>query len=333
MHASLLLQAVAVAPLARLRHETVHRLLVYVVGERLVALVFELFFEGSLQVPSEMLGHGLFGKHLHLVIDGCIDAQAVLVEVVGAAVGLVVLVQPSVNGVGGPAERVGGVFFLELIVGAAGLLGVHVAPEHVAEVRGVTGVVVHHMIVENDGKLLQRVPLLLVDESGLGHASYDEVAAVQRVVGIEDRVEARRLVHHAHKHGALFYAEVSRGFGEEGLGSRFDTVGAAAEEDGIQVHGHYFILGVVTLQAHGGYPFLEFGEHYVQFPGLFLAGIERLGELLCYGTTSSLAGVAQEESLYCHAGQALHVDSGMLVEAYVLGSDRGMYQIGGQLVV
>ena len=101
-----------------------------------------------------MLCHSLFCEHLHLVVDGGVDAQAIFVEVVGASVGLVVLVQPAVDGVRGPAQRVGGVLLFELIVGAAGLLGVHIAPEHVAKVGSVPGVVVHEVIIKDDGQLL-----------------------------------------------------------------------------------------------------------------------------------------------------------------------------------
>ena len=102
--AGAVLQTVAVAPATRLLHQHLGRLVVDAVGEGLVALPAHLLVEEVLQVASEVFVDRLLGVLLHLVVDGGVDAQSVAVKVVARAVGLPVLVEPSVYGVLPPAE-------------------------------------------------------------------------------------------------------------------------------------------------------------------------------------------------------------------------------------
>ena len=64
-----------------------------------------------------------------------------------------------------------------------------------------------------------------------------------------------------------------------------------------------------------------------------LSGIKRLGQLLGYGATSSLAGIPQQKSFDQHPGQSLEIYAGMLVEAGVLSRHGGMDDIGGKFLV
>ncbi len=94
---------VAVAPAARLPHDTVPRLLVDVIRERLVRLALQIIFEILLQIPDPFR-NGLLGIFLHLVINGSVHTESVLVEVVAGAVGLPVLLQPTVQIVRDPSQ-------------------------------------------------------------------------------------------------------------------------------------------------------------------------------------------------------------------------------------
>ena len=198
---------------------------------------------------------------------------------------------------------------------------------------------VKHLIVQGYGQTAQGIPLGPGDEAVAGHLSYHEIPALQRIVGVEDGVVARGLVDHAHEQGRLLYGKVGRLLVEEGLRSRLHSVGAAAEENRVQVHVHDLVLRVVALELHCGYPFLELGlDHHHCGPSRELAlhlpaGIERLRELLGDGASASLAGILHQYGLHEHAGEALHVDSGMLVEPGVLGGHRCVHQIGRKLVI
>ena len=112
-----MLQAVAVAPSAGLLHQGLLGLGVHVVRERLVLLVAHFPVETLLKVAAKVFRHGFLRILLHLVIDGGVYAQAVPVEVVLRAVGLLVLVEPSVNRVIAPAQGIRAVVLVVLVIG------------------------------------------------------------------------------------------------------------------------------------------------------------------------------------------------------------------------
>ena len=66
---------------------------------------------------------------------------------------------------------------------------------------------------------------------------------------------------------------------------------------------------------------------------MFLTGIESLRQLLGDGGTTALAGVAGQERLEKDAEKAGDVDAGMAVETGVLGGDRRLHEMQGQLFV
>ena len=334
----LLENAPAVAPAAGLVHHPVAGGLVYVVGERRVGLVLQVLHEIRLE-GTNPFRHGLFGIFLHLVIDGRVDPQAVLVEVIMGTVGLGVLFDPSVELVVGPGEGVCREILTDLVVGTVGLLGGHHALDHVPEIGSPTGVVVLDLIVQGDRNLLDGIPLGLVDVAGLFHLANHEIPAVQGLVGIEGGIVASRLVGHAHQHGALLHVEFGRHLAEESLRGGADSVCVASEEDGVEIHRHDLVLGVVPLQLYGGDPFLQLGPEHLEmvdpgdFPSHAHTRVERLGQLLCDGAASSLVGLAQEDGLEQHAAKPLEVYSRMPVETGVLGGYCGVDDVGGEFFV
>ena len=286
-----------------------------------------------------MLGDRLFGVSLHLVVDGRIDLEAVLVQVVRLSVGLGVLVEPAVEVVRRPKQGVGGEILAELIVRATRLLGVHHPPQHVPEIGAVTGIVVLHLVGQLDGNLLDGVPLGLGQVTGLLHLGNDEIAPGKGLVGVERGIVARGFVDHADQRGALLDRQVRGFLVEEGLRGGLDAVGVASEEDGVEIHVEDLFLGVFALQLDRGDPFLQLDPYHVDLVPAgnlavqLLAGIQGLGELLGDGGSAALVGLAHEEGLEEHAAQTLEVDAGMPLEAGVLRRDGRMDQVLGQILV
>ena len=253
--------AVTVAPTSGLTHDPVPCLLVYVIGERLVGLAPQIPAEVSLKV-ADPLGDSLLGIFLHLVVDGRVDPQTVPVKVILASVSLLVLLKPAIQVVRGPGKRVGGIVLDHRIVGLARLSGVHHAANHIPEIRGQTGVVVLHLIVELYRDQTDGIPLGLVQIAGLLHLADHKVPSGQSLVRIDGRIVPRRLVDHSHKHSALLDRKLGRELPEECLRSRTHTVRTAAEEYGVEVHRHNLVLGVVPFELHGGDPFLQLDPHH-----------------------------------------------------------------------
>ena len=200
-------------------------------------------------------------------------------------------------------------------------------------------VVLDLVVVDVDGYLADGIALFLGQVTRFLHAFEDGVAALQGLVGIETGVVAGGLVDHAHEHGTLLHIQFGRLLVEEGHGRGLDAVRAAAEEDGVEIHVHNLLLGIVPFELHRSDPLLEFGpDHHDLGPSrnlaLYLAaGVQGLGQLLGDGTAATLAGVGHEQGLKEHAAKADHVDAGMLVEALVLGGDGRLDEAGCQFVV
>ena len=310
---------------------TVHHILRRIVRERTLALGCQFLGEDGLEFAAQVLRHRLFGVALHPGIEGRIDAEAVLVQVVSGPVGLEVLVEPAVERVVLPEGGIHGIILVLMVGGTVRLLGVHRAAEHIAEVGTQAGIVVLLLVIQFDGQRLQAVPLGLGDEIVLGHLVQDVVAAAQRLVVVEHRIVAGRLVDHTHQAGALLHEQFGGILAEEGIGCGLDSVGVAAEEDGVEIHRDDFVLGVVALELDGRNPLLDLDTHHLEDAAEFVAvefltRIEGLGQLLGDGGTAALAGVVQEERLETHAGQSAEVDAGMLVEAGVFRGDHRIDQ-------
>ena len=280
-----------------------------------------------------MLGHRLLGVFLHLVIDGRVDAEAVLVQVVRGSVPLHVLVQPAEERVFGPEEGVRPVIVVGRILLPLRLFRGHRPAEHVPEIGADARRPVHLAGMQFDGKGLEGIPFRLRQVAGLAHLADDEIAAGQGLVGIEDGIVPGRLVDHPHQHGALLGLQFDGLLGEELVGRGLDAVGVGAEEHGVQVHVHDLLLGIVPLDLHGGDPLFQLDPDHLDLARLLPAGIEGLGQLLGDGAAAALAGAVHQERLEQDAPEALEVDARVLVETDVLRRHGRLDQVRRQFVV
>ena len=286
-----------------------------------------------------MLRHGFFGIFLHPRVDGGVDAQAVAVEVILRAVGLAVLVEPSVEGILPPGEGIGAIIFHLRVTGTLGFRRVHKFAEHIAKIGSVTGVMVLLPVGHHDGDLRDRVEFGFREIVRPPHLLEHVVAAGQRLLRVQRGIVARRLVDHTHEASPLLDRQFRRVLGEEGIGGGLDAIGIAAEEDLVEIHRHDLLLRVVALDLDGGDPFLQLDADHLDLASArdlaahVLTGIEGLGELLGDRTAAALRRVAHQQGLHRHAAQAAEVDAGMPVEARVFRGDRRIDDMFRNLVV
>ena len=166
-----------------------------------------------------------------------------------------------------------------------------------------------------DWNLLDGISLCLSYIPCLFHLRNDKIPPLKRLFGVDDRIVTGRFVHHSHQGCAFLDGELGRVLGEEGSGCGFDAISVAAEEDGIHIHIHNLVLGVVALEFHRGNPFLELDPYHFylrpsgNFAAYVLARIEGLGQLLGDGASPSLTGVPAYESLDQHSSKALEINA------------------------
>ena len=129
-------------------------------------------------------------------------------------------------------------------------------------------VLVHVYRYEADG-----VAFGLCDESCVSHVPEHEIAALQGIFRMEDRIVSGRLVYHTDKHRALFYIEVGRALGKEGLGRRINSIRAASEEDGVEIHCQNLVLCIVALDLDCGNPLLELDSDHLHLAPTGNAGV------------------------------------------------------------
>ena len=329
----LALGAVAVAPLAGLGHKRLIGGILYVVRERSPASVAQFPVECRLQIPSEVLADRLLGVALHVGVDGDIYLQAVAVQVVFFPRRLAVFGKPAEERVLAPAYGVRHEVVVGEILVAARRLGAHLAAYHIPEVWRNAGVVVLHLEAQLYGGSLSLGHLLLSDVAGLVHTADYQVPAGLGLVVVQNRIVAGRLVDDADQGGRLLYVQLGWLLGEIRLRGRLYAVGPASEEDGVQVHGYNFVLGIAPFELDGGGPFAQLDPYHLQFVAHFLTRIEGLGELLGDGTSSSLAGIAHQKGAEEHASEALEINAAVLLETGVLGSDGSVDYIGGDVLI
>ena len=188
------------------------------------------------------------------------------------------------------------------------------------------------LIRKDDGQGADRVAFGFADVSVFLHLTQDVVASLQRLLGIDGGVVSGRLVDNTYEAGALLEQQIAGLLVEIRARSSIYTVRVAAEEDGVQVHGDYFVLGVVALQLDCRDPLFELVlyEFEVFRPGdagsSFVTREQRLGELLGDGTAAALAGIAHHDGLDGHAGKRAEIYAGMLVESGIFGGDRRIHE-------
>ena len=189
------------------------------------------------------------------------------------------------------------------------------------------------LIRERNRNLLDGITLMSSKKAVLLHSADDKIPSGKGLVRIQGRIIACRLIDHTHKGGSLLHCQVDRILAEECLGRSLDSVGIAAEEDLIHVHSHDLVLGVVALELYRGDPFLQLDPDHLERRTDILTRVEGLGELLGDGTSTSLAGVAAEESLDKDSRETLEIDTRMSVKTFVLCSYCSMNDIRRQVLV
>ena len=187
--------------------------------------------------------------------------------------------------------------------------------------------------MQGNGQCLEGVTFRLGKIVHLLHAGEHQVAAAQGVVRIQGRVVTRGLVHHAHQHGAFFREQFRGLLSEKLVGRRRDAIGIGAEEHGVHVHVHDFVLGVIPLQLDGGNPLLQFNPHHAQPAHMRSAGIKGFGQLLGDGGSAALGGIPGKQRAEKHTPQGLDVYAGMFIEPFVLRGHGRLHQRLGQFFV
>ena len=187
--------------------------------------------EGLLQLLHLLVG-SLLGILLHAGVDGGVDLQSLGVE--GVAVVVVVLA---------PALQVVG--------------------HGLAEIVGVAVVDTLDAVVELDLEFLQRVALCLREMSVLLHEVEHDVAALQRIVGIDEGIIECGGLEHAHEDGGILGCEILRCAAEVGLTGGLDAKGIGAEIDRVGILRENLLLGEEELELVGRDPLLALHDEHL----------------------------------------------------------------------
>ena len=116
------------------------------------------------------------------------------------------------------------------------------------------------------------------------------------------------------------------------VGRTLDAHGIVEEVEVIEIHGQYLLLGEMSLQLHGDNPLDRLLQQSLKgVAGLF--GIDLLGELLGDGRTASGTRLLHDATLDDSSAKGNEVNTGMFVEALVLGCYEGMDEVWRETVV
>ena len=181
--------------------------------------------------------------------------------------------------------------------------------------------------------------LLLRDVAVAVHFADDRVAPGLGLLGVLDRVPARRRLRDSREHCGLGDVQVLRGLGEEVLGGSLDAVAVGAELGQVEVPGEDLVFRhlpfdgdreprLVDLSGDRALGGLLNEVVVVVHAPLFDEGV--LDVLLRDGRAAG--GVASREVVDERSRQALDVDAVVLVKAPVLDRDGGVLHVLGDLV-
>ena len=161
-----------------------------------------------------MFAHCLLCILLHTRVDGGIDAQTVLVEVVWCAIGFVVLIAETIERIFLPLAEVN-LILQHVPLGVVALLRFfsrqHLA-QILAEIGGDTLLMIHRLILEFDRQSFERIAYLLGDIIVFTHLIEHRIAAVECILWTATWVVERRVFTHTHQHRSLFqFQRLGRG--------------------------------------------------------------------------------------------------------------------------
>ena len=196
-----------------------------------------------------MFAHRLFGVALHARVEGGVDFQTILIQVVGCSVGFVVLVAEAVERVFVPLPAVNAVLHLVPfgIVALLGLFGGQHQPQVLAEIGCESLLVVHATVFQRQRNSLQRVAFLRRDIMVLAHLAQHRIAPLLGAFGPTNGVVDGGVLTHTDQCGGFFGLQFRGCGGEIDLRGRLDTYGVVEEVKLIEVHSQDLIFGIKTL--------------------------------------------------------------------------------------
>ena len=145
-------------------------------------------------------------------------------------------------------------------------------------------------------------------------------------------VEQRRILAQADQRGRFRDGQVLGFLVEIGVCCRLNADSIMKEIKIVKIQSQDFLLGIGSLQLDGYHPLYRF----LQKPLLHAAGsrgIELLGQLLGDGAAPPCAGLPQDSTLDEGTSERDEINSGVFVDALVLGRDQSLDQVWGNLVV
>ena len=182
-----------------------------------------------------------------------------------------------------------GVFVvLAIVVGTPAL---HPVAHSLAEVVSLAVVGILYAVIQLNLQLLQRVALLLSQVAVLLHQVEHDVTALQRVVGVNQRVIVGGSLQHSNQYGSILNSKLLWRAAKVGFTSCLDTECVRTKVNGVSILCQYLVLIKEELQLVGCNPLLTLQyEHFnardvtQQTCRILRTCAEQvLGQLLCDG--------------------------------------------------
>ncbi len=98
-----------------------------------------------------------------------------------------------------------------------------------------------------------------------------------------------------------------------------------AESDGIEVHRHDFLLGIIVLQLGGRNPFLELAQHQFRGTQVLATRKQVFGQLLCNSGAAAFFATRQHAESY--AEQSPFVYTRVFCKALILNTYQGFRHV------
>ena len=190
-------------------------------------------------------------------------------------------------------------------------------PRHLGDVRGLDRKE-RCMRARLHRLLVSRLGGRRVDEAEFAHASQYIAAPFNGAGRVGDRIDLRRRLRHARESRRLAERELVQLLAEVGFRRGGHAVRALAEENHVEIEREDFFLLELPLEAKGHEDLLQLATHR-----LFLRE-ERAARSLHGDRAGALREIRGHQVDEQHAQHALPVESVMLEEAIVLGSDEGL---------
>ena len=241
-------------------------------------------------------------------------------------------VHRSFNGVTAGVEHLLGRGLVHALLG--GNVAHHLIEESIGEVRGSRGgVLLACVLFRQHQRLGGGVAVILFrDDALLPHVVEQEVPAVDQVFRVGIGVVVGRVLGNGRNGSALPEGELADILIKVLVGCRLHTLNGTREADGVEVSFQDGLLGVAAAQAEGAVNFAQLAQCTLYAAGAVIVR-QVLDELLLQRGRALLGAVDGQDILVDHrADGALEVDTRLIVEVFVLGTDERILQIAGDLL-